>query len=119
MHPVRPPPSASSLVSLGDDDKDNECCQHNSCYQEAASENQHRFVLEHPFTCRAAFAQLAEPAGPHGVILRETAVSDNFSVDSDGGLRFGLVLVRSEKPKLGDMSILQFPHVEALQVDSI
>lgn len=36
--------------------------------------------------------QLTRPARLRGVIRRETAVSDDLSVDSDGGFGFGLVL---------------------------
>lgn len=63
--------------------------------------------------------QLTRPARLRGVIRRETAVSDDLSVDSDGGFGFGLVLGWGEEAKLGDVSILQLPHVEAPQVDSI
>lgn len=119
VHPVHPPPPASCLLSLGDDDEDDKCCQHSGCYQEATSKDQHRFVLEHPRTCRARFVQPTELAGLCSVILGETAASDDFSVDGDGGFGFGLVVGRGEEAKLGGMSILQLPHVEALQVDSI
>lgn len=115
-HPIHHPPSAFCLFFLGDDNEDDEWRQHNSCNQEAAPKNQHGFVLEHP---RAHQARFVRPAGLHCVIFWETTVSDNFSVDSDGGLGFGLVLGWSEKPKLRDVSILQFPHVETLQVNPI
>lgn len=46
-------------------------------------------------------------------------MSDDLSVDSNGGFGFGLVVGGGKETKLGDVSILQFPHVEALQVDSI
>lgn len=46
-------------------------------------------------------------------------MSDDFFVDSDGGFGFGLVVGRGKEAKLGSMLILQFPYIEALQVDSI
>lgn len=62
---------------------------------------------------------LVRPTGLCGVALRKTTTSDDLSVDSDGGFGFGLVVGWGEKSKLGGVSILQFPHVEALQVDFI
>lgn len=90
--PGHPPPPASCLVSLGDDDKDDERCQHNRRYEEAPSEHQQGFVLEHPHTRRARFMKLIRPAGLRGVILGKTATTDDLFVESDGGFGFGPVV---------------------------
>lgn len=43
----------------------------------------------------------------------------DLSVDSEGHFGSGLVVGRSEEAKLGHISILQLPHIKALQVDPI
>lgn len=63
--------------------------------------------------------KLIRPAGLRGVILGKTATTDDLFVESDGGFGFVPVVGWSEEAKLRDVSILQLPHVEALQVYSI
>lgn len=85
-----------SLSSLGHNDKDDESCQHGGCYQEAAPKHQQCFVLEHPFAHGAGLAEAGRSARVCAVVSGETAMSNDVSVDANGGFGFALMLDRSE-----------------------
>lgn len=119
LPPGNAPPSAHSLVSLGNDDGDDQRCQHSSRDEKASAKDQHGFVFEHPLARRAGLPLLMCPAILRGVVRGEATPVDDLSVDSEGGLGSGLVLCGSEEAKLGHISILQLPHVETLHIDSI
>lgn len=86
------PPSACSLVSLGNDDRDEQRCQHGGRDQEASTKDEHRFVFEHPLTRQAGPPLCMCPAILRGVLGGEATSLDELSVDSDGGFGPGLVV---------------------------
>lgn len=86
------PHPSISLSSLGHDDKDDESCQHDGRYQEAASKHQQGFVVEHPFAHGAGLVEVGRSARLGGVVRWETAMSDDVSVEANRGFGFALVL---------------------------
>lgn len=92
LPPDNASPSTNGFVSLGNDDRDDQRCQHSSCDEKASTKDEHRFVFEHPLTRQAGLPLFMCPAILHSVLRWEAAPMDDLSIGSEGGLGPGLVV---------------------------